>query len=141
MIYSILAICYKIKTGRQMPGGEAMTGEDICAVFKAMLPQAEIDHCAQLAVIERQRKPHLGMLVRAMVLSARTPGGTYQPDSLRSYLEFEGPRVAHSAFYRWFDDPLEQFMEASAQRAIAYPQAQQVDLAGPLWVGRRTGCT
>jgi Transposase DDE domain len=72
------------------------------------------------------------MLVRAMVISAGTPGGAYQADVLRSYLEFEVPRVARSAFYRWFDEPLERFMETLAERALAYARAQQVDRSGPL---------
>jgi hypothetical protein len=82
-------------------------------------------------VIERQRQLHLGLLVRAMVMSAGTPGGAYQADVWRSYLEFEVPRVARSTFYRWFDEPRERFMEARAQRALAYARAQQVALAGP----------
>jgi hypothetical protein len=102
-------------------------------VFEAMLPQEAIDClCKQFGVIERQRKRHLGMFVRAMVISAGTPGGAYQADVLRSYLECEVPHVARSAFYRWFDEPLEQFMDALAQRALAYARAQQVDLSGPL---------
>jgi hypothetical protein len=67
-----------------------------------------------------------------MVIAAGTPGGAYQADILRSYLEFEVPRVARSAFYRWFDEPLEQFMTALADRALAYARAQQVDLTGIL---------
>jgi Transposase DDE domain len=110
-----------------------MTGEEVRQVFETMLPQDEVDRlCQQCGVIERQRKLDLGMLVRAMVISAGTPGGAYQADVLRSYLEFEVPRVARSAFYRWFDEPLERFMEALAERALAYARAQQVDLAGPL---------
>jgi putative transposase len=110
-----------------------MTGEEVRQVFETMLPQDEIDRlCLQCGVIERQRKLDLGMLVRAMVISAGTPSGAYQADVLRSYLEFEVPRVARSAFYRWFDEPLERFMEALAERALAYARAQQVDLAGPL---------
>jgi putative transposase len=110
-----------------------MTGDEVRQVFEAMLPQEEIDHlCQQVGVVERQRKLNLGMLVRAMVISAGTPGGAYQADVLRSYLEFEVPPVARSAFYRWFDEPLEQFMAALAERALAYARAQQVDLAGPL---------
>src|SRR5438128_1092831 len=113
--------------------GEAMTGDEVQEVFEAILPQEEIDRlCQQCGVIERQRKLNLGMFVRAMVISAGTPGGAYQADVLRSYLEFEVPRVARSAFYRWFDEPLERFMEALAERALAYARAQQVDLAGPL---------
>jgi putative transposase len=110
-----------------------MTGEDVRQVLEAILPQEEIDRlCVQFGVIERQRKLHLGMLVRAMVISAGTPGGAYQADILRSYLEFEVPTVARSAFYRWFDEPLERFMSALAERALAYARAQQVDLSGPL---------
>jgi putative transposase len=110
-----------------------MTGDEVRQVFEAMLPQEEIDRlCEQLGVIERQRKLNLGMFVRAMVISAGTPGGAYQADVLRSYLEFEVPPVARSAFYQWFDEPLERFMAALADRALAYARAQQVDLSGPL---------
>jgi Transposase DDE domain len=110
-----------------------MTGEDVRQVFEAILPQQEIERvCVQCGVIERQRKLHLGMLVRAMVIAAGTPGGAYQADILRSYLECEVPRVARSAFYRWFDEPLERFMAALAERALAYARAQQVDLTGIL---------
>jgi hypothetical protein len=85
-----------------------MTGDEVRQVFETMLPQEEIDRlCLQCAVIERQCKLNLGMFVRAMVISAGTLGGAYQADVLRSYLEFEVPRVARSAFYRWFDEPLE----------------------------------
>jgi hypothetical protein len=86
----------------------------------------------QFGVIERQRKLDLGTLVRAMVISAGTPGGAYQADVLRSYLESTVPRVARSAFYRWFDEPLERFMAALADRALAYARTQQVDLSGIL---------
>jgi hypothetical protein len=110
-----------------------MTDADVPQVFEGILPQQEIERvCAQCGVIERQRKLHLGMLVRAMVIAAGTPGGAYQADILRSYLECEVPRVARSAFYRWFDESLERFMAALADRALAYARAQQVDLTGIL---------
>lgn len=110
-----------------------MTGDEVRQVFEAMLPQDAIDRlCQQCGVIERQRKLNLGMLVRAMVISAGTPGGAYQADVLRSYLEGEVPRVTRAAFYRWFDAPLEQCMAALAERALAYARAQEVDLPGPL---------
>ena len=58
-----------------------MTGEDVRQVFETMLPQDEVDRlCQPCGVIERQRKLDLGMLVRAMVISAWTPGGAYQAD-------------------------------------------------------------
>jgi putative transposase len=110
-----------------------MTGDEVRTVFEQMLPQDALNHlCQQCGVIERQRKLNLVMLVRAMVISAGTPGGAYQADVLRAYLESEVPRVTRAAFYRWFDEPLERFMEALAQRALAYARAQQVDRPGPL---------
>jgi hypothetical protein len=73
-----------------------MTGDEVRQVFQDMLPQEEIDGlCQQFGVIERQRKLHLGMFVRAMVISAGTPGGAYQADVLRSYLECEVPSRFH----------------------------------------------
>ena len=83
-----------------------MTGDDVRTAFEQMLPQDEIDRlCQEYGVIERQRTLPLGMLVRALVMAAGTPGGAYQADGLRSSLECEVPRVARAAFYRWFDAP------------------------------------
>jgi hypothetical protein len=110
-----------------------MTGDEVRQVFEARLPQAEIDRlCEPFGVIERQRKMHLGMLVRAMVIAAGTPGGAYQAAALRSSLECEVPSVARSACYRWFDAPLERFMAALAERALASARAPQGDRSGPL---------
>jgi len=110
-----------------------MTGDEVRQVFEAMVPQETIDRlCQECGVIERQRQLNLGMLVRAMVISAGTPGGAYQADVLRSYRECEVPHVARSAFYRWCDEPLERCMEALADHSLAYARAQQVDLSGPL---------
>jgi hypothetical protein len=53
-----------------------MIGDEVRQVFEDMVPQEEIDGlCQPFGVIERQRKLHLGMFVRAMVISAGTPGG------------------------------------------------------------------
>jgi hypothetical protein len=110
-----------------------MTGDEGRQVCEATLPQEALDHlCARFGVIERQRTRNLGMFVRAMVISAGTPGGAYQADVLRSYLECEVPSVARSAVCQWFDEPRERLMEALAQRALAYAQAPQGDLSGPL---------
>lgn len=110
-----------------------MTGDDGRTVFEQMLPQDEMDRlCQRCGVIARQRKLNLGRLVRAMVISAGTPGGAYQADVLRSSLEVEVPRVTRAAFSRWFDAPLEQWMAALAERTLGYARAQQVDRPGPL---------
>ena len=110
-----------------------MTGDEVRQVFEAMLPQEEIDRlCQQCGVIERQRKLHLGMLVRAMVISAGTPGGAYQADVLRPIwsVRCHGSRARRSI--GGSTTPLEQCMAALAERALAYARAQQVDLPGPL---------
>jgi hypothetical protein len=110
-----------------------MTGDEVRPVFEQVLPQDEMDRlCQQYGVLERQRKLNLGMLVRAMVIAAGTPGGAYQADIWRSYLAFAVPRVTRAAFYRWFDAPREQGMAALAERALLSARAQQVDLPGPL---------
>jgi hypothetical protein len=62
---------------------------------------------------------NVSMCVRAMVISAGTPGGAYQADGLRASLEGAVPHVARSACYRWFEAPLEQCMAALAPRALA----------------------
>jgi hypothetical protein len=110
-----------------------MTGDEVRQVFEARLPQEEMDRlCATCGVIERERQLNLGRFVRARVISAGTPGGAYQADVLRAYLEFEVPRVARSAFDRGFDEPLERCMAAVAERALAYARAQPVARSGPL---------
>jgi hypothetical protein len=76
-----------------------MTGDEGQQVLEAMLPQAESERrCAQFAVIERQRKLPLGLLGRALVISAGTPGGADQADVLRSSLECAVPPGGRSAF-------------------------------------------
>ena len=98
-----------------------MTGDEVRQVFEAMWPQQEIDGlCQPFGVVERQRPLHLGLFVRALVISAGTPGGADQADVLRASLECEGPHVARSACDRWFDEPLERCMAAQA-----------VELSGP----------
>jgi hypothetical protein len=110
-----------------------MTGDEGRQVVEAMLPQEELDRlCAAVGAIERPRQLHRGMCVRAMVLSAGTPGGASQAEAWRSDLECAVPSGARSAGYRWFDAPLERCMEALAQRALAYAQAQHRALSGPL---------
>jgi hypothetical protein len=62
-----------------------MTGDEGRQVFAAMRPPVALDRlCEACGVIARQRQLHLGLLVRAMVISAGTPGGAYQADILRS---------------------------------------------------------
>ena len=114
-----------------------MTGEDVRQVCEALLPPDAIERrCTPWGVIERQRTLDLGLWVRAMVISAGTPGGADQADVRRSSLEGEVARVARSAFSRWFDAPPDRCMAALADRALAYARAPQVDRSGPLAGGQ-----
>jgi hypothetical protein len=69
--------------------------------------------------------------VRAMVISAGTPGGASPAEVLRSSLACDVPPVARSACSRWCDAPLERCMGARAERALADARAQPVELSGP----------
>jgi hypothetical protein len=110
-----------------------MTGDEVRQVCEAMLPQDESDRlCQPCGVIERQRTRNLGMWVRAMVMSAGTPGGASQADILRASLACEVPPVTRAACSRWVDAPLEPCMAALAERALAYARAQEVDRPGAL---------
>lgn len=61
-----------------------MTCDEVRQVLETMLPKEEIDWlCQELGVVQRQRKRNLGMLVRAMVISAGTPGDACQAEVLR----------------------------------------------------------
>jgi hypothetical protein len=104
----------------EIDGGQRMTGTEVRAVFEELWPPGEMNRlCRPCGVIERQRTLHLAMLVRALVISAGTPGGADPADILRASLESEVPRVTRAAFDRWFDAPLERSMAALAQRALA----------------------
>lgn len=101
-----------------------MTGGEVRAVFEQMRPQEEMNRLGRpCGVIERQRKLSFGMLVRVLVRSGGAPGGACQADVLRGSLTSEVPQVTRAAFQRCFDAPLERFMEARAQRALAYARA------------------
>lgn len=97
-----------------------MTGAEVREVVEAMLAQEASDHlCEPCGVRARPRQWNLGMFVRAMVISAGTPGSASQAEVWRSSLECEVPHGARPAGSRWFEAPLAQGMEALAQRALA----------------------
>jgi hypothetical protein len=85
MVYSPSCEASEHQTGRHIAEGAAMTGDEVREVCEAMWPQEEIDHCCEpFGVLARQRTLTLGMFVRAMVISAGTPGGAYQADVWRA---------------------------------------------------------
>lgn len=106
-----------------------MTGDDARPGVEQRRPPDAIDRlCQQWGVMARQRTLTLGLLVRALVLSAGTPGGAEQADVLRSSLECAVRHVTRAALSRGFDAPLARFMEALAHRALADARAQPVEL-------------
>jgi hypothetical protein len=85
VFYSPSAMHQLGQRGQGPEEGAEMTGDDVREVFEAIVPQAAIDRLGMDgAVMARQRQMHLGMLVRAMVIAAGTPGGADQADILRS---------------------------------------------------------
>lgn len=85
MLYSPSMMHQQGKRRQLSEEGADITGDDVREVFEAILPQAEINRlCVDCGVIARQRKMNIEMLVRAMVIAAGTPGGTYQANILRS---------------------------------------------------------
>ena len=96
----------KHQRGRHNAAGETMTGAAGRQRFEARLLQDVMDRlCQPCGVIARRRTRPRGMVGRAMVMSAGTPGGAYQADVGRAYLECAGPRVTGAACERWFDQP------------------------------------
>lgn len=76
MFYCPYTILGKVKRGQESSDGTEMTGEDARHVFEATLPKRDIERlCQQHCVIACQRRLNVRMLVRAMIISAGTPGG------------------------------------------------------------------
>jgi hypothetical protein len=73
--------CLERARARGRQWRERTRSEMECArCLKEMLPQGEIDRlCEVFGVIERRRQLHLGTFIWAMVISAGTLGGAYQP--------------------------------------------------------------
>jgi len=110
-----------------------MTGAAGRQRFEARLPQDVMDRlCQPCGVIARRRTRPRGMVGRAMVMSAGTPGGAYQADVGRAYLECAGPRVTGAACERWFDQPREPCLAARAERARASARWPEGERPGPL---------
>ena len=111
-----------------------MTGDEVRHVLEAMVPQGEIAClCAPFGVIERQRTLKRGMFVRALVLSAGTPGGADPADVLRSSLEGEVPPVARPTMGIWSKDDMalvEENMTGSAAHVTAEWRYERIDGAG-----------
>jgi hypothetical protein len=110
-----------------------MTGDDVREVFEEVLPQDLIERWSkQIGVVQRERKLEIAALARAMVIAAGTPSGAVLADGLRGYGEYATESVQRSAFYRWFDQEMEQLMEQLSLRALRYAKNQEVDLPGIL---------
>ena len=81
--------------------------------------------------LERPRKLNLVRVVRAMVMSAGTPGGASQADGWRASREAEVPRVTRAACSRGCNAPRAQGLAALAARALAEARAPAVERPGP----------
>lgn len=87
-------------------------------------------------VVERERALDIAELVSALVLTGGTERGGRQYDALRSYIDSGAPKVARSAFYSWFNVPLEKLLESLLVDALA--AAHRVDKLLPGILGTVT---
>src|SRR5262245_65963989 len=87
--------------------------------------------CVSRGGLERPRKLNLVRVVRAMVMSAGTPGGASQADGWRASREAEVPRVTRAACSRGCNAPRAQGLAALAARALAEARAPAVGGPGP----------
>lgn len=109
-----------------------MTGAEVKRTLTAILPGATIAELARAyGVVERAGKQDLELFVRSMILAAGDGRGGVQADVLRRYVQSTAPEVSRTAFYKWFNRPLEDLMADFASRAIAYAQALPVDVPAP----------
>lgn len=76
-------------------------------------------------VVARERALDVMEFVLALVLTGGTARGGRQYDALRTYIENGAPKVARSAFYSWFTDPLEKLLSTLLTDALT--QAHQVE--------------
>ncbi len=114
-----------------------MDGETLRDTLEAIVPEADLEALArELRVIERDSKRDFMLFVRAMILAAGTARGGVQADAMRRYLDLRAPKVTRQAFYRWFDGPLEVFMERLAEKSLLYAQSQEMDLPYPFDIAR-----
>lgn len=109
-----------------------MTGAEVKNALETILPGAQIAELARrYGVVERAGKQDLELFVRSMVLAAGNGRGGVQADVLRNYVESNAPTVSRTAFYKWFNGPLEDLMADFSLRAMAYAKSLPVDLPAP----------
>jgi hypothetical protein len=96
-----------------------MTGEDLRALMEVVFERSQLMGLArEYGVVERERSLDIAELVLALVLTGGTERGGRQYEGLRSYLDNGAPKIARSAFYSWFNEPLKKLFTALLQRAL-----------------------
>jgi hypothetical protein len=113
--------------------GTELTGEELRALFKTTLdPNLIRELVDEYGVQHRDRKLFVVELVIALILTGGTHEGGRQYDVMRTYLENTSTKVERSAFYSWFNDPLERLLTVLLARAIEAGQRQTKLLPGIL---------
>lgn len=111
----------------------ALRGCDVREIFETVLPNEALREAMDAAGFQqRERKLNGVMLLRSMVIAASTGHGGRQADAMKLYFEGGAPKVVRGGFYSWFGAPLERTMAAVRDRALAYANAEPLDLPGAL---------
>jgi hypothetical protein len=114
-------------------GGDAMRGEDLEELLKAIIPDEVLESLVREAKLqERARKLDPLALVRATLLAAAAGHGGREAAVMRQYFELGSARVVRGGFYAWFNPSLERVLEGVRDRCLAYVDAQPRDLPGVL---------
>jgi hypothetical protein len=104
----------------------AVTGEQLRTLMETVFERGKLQNLARAyGVVERERALDVMELVLALVLTGGTARGGRQYDALRTYVENGAPKVARSAFYSWFTEPLEKLLSTLLSDALA--RAHQVE--------------
>jgi hypothetical protein len=112
---------------------DPVTGEELQALMETVFARDRVDSLArEYGVVERARALDVREFLVALVLTGGTDRGGRQYDALRTYIENGAVRVARSAFYSWFNDPLERLLMTLLQDALAHAHRVEKLLPGIL---------
>jgi putative transposase len=110
-----------------------MNGEELRGLMSTVFDREELSALArEYGMVRRERSLDVMGLITALVLAGGTEDGGRQYDALRTYLMNTAKRVARSAFYSWFNEPLERLLRFLLERAMRTAAASEKILPGIL---------
>ena len=110
-----------------------MTGTDLRQVLGQVFRPGRINDLArEYGVLERERALDVLGFVLSLILAGGTHDGGRQYDVMRTYVENGAKKVARSAFYAWFNDPIERLLTKLLEEAMLVAMQSKTILPGIL---------